>query len=261
MDSQEIIKKLLEEGDEIDYNNSSTKGQWGYPESFNPNYLSWVSRVEETLDSMFGRTSVVFKMFKKSKGFLILENDSDKFNKSKGYVMGALTTARDMADKPVLTKGEAISSIDNNKVFIVHGHDEKLKNELELFLKKINLEPIILHKQTNEGKTIIEKFEKYGGEVGYAFILLTPDDIAYSVEDSKKDEIPTNHRARQNVIFEFGYFVGKLGRTKVCCIYKSDLELPTDISGMIYNKLNNNIEEMGIKIIEELRAAGYQIAF
>jgi hypothetical protein len=84
----------------------------------------------------------------------------------------------------------------SNKVFIVHGHDEEIKNQLEIFLNEIGLEAIVLHRKPDEGMTIIEKFERYSKDASYAFILLTPDDICYSV---KKKEI----RARQNVIFEF----------------------------------------------------------
>jgi len=102
--------------------------------------------------------------------------------------------------------------------------------------------------------TIIEKFERYS-EVGYAFILLTPDDIGYSIEKENKKEM----RARQNVIWEFGYFVGKLGRNKVCCLYKEGVTLPTDVSGMLYKEIKKNVEEVGYAILKELKIAGYDL--
>jgi predicted nucleotide-binding protein len=147
-----------------------------------------------------------------------------------------------------------------NKVFVVHGRDEVSKTSLEVFLRENGLEPIVLHRQADEGLTIIEKFEKHS-DVGYAFILLTPDEIAYlASDDSKPDnERGKEFRARPNVIFEFGYFVAKLSRARVCCLYTGDVELPSDVSGMIYKKFNHNIEEAAYSIIKDLRAAGYEL--
>lgn len=147
------------------------------------------------------------------------------------------------------------------KVFIVHGHDEIAKTNLEVFLHEIGLEPIVLHRQADEGLTIIEKFEKHS-DVGYAFILLTPDEITYfkADQDKKDDERKKEFRARPNVIFEFGYFVGKLGRSRVCCLYTGDVSLPSDVSGMIYKKFTTSIEEVAYSIIKDLKASGYAIA-
>ncbi|MFL1914461.1 TIR domain-containing protein [Plesiomonas shigelloides] len=147
------------------------------------------------------------------------------------------------------------------KVFVVHGHDEIAKTNLEVFLHEIGLEPVVLHRQADEGLTIIEKFEKHS-DVGYAFILLTPDEISYVKADESKDDNARHkeHRARPNVIFEFGYFVGKLGRSRVCCLYTGDVSLPSDLSGMIYKKFTNSIEEVAYSITKDLRASGYTIA-
>ncbi len=147
------------------------------------------------------------------------------------------------------------------KVFIVHGHDEVAKTSLEVFLHEIGLEPVVLHRQADEGLTVIEKFEKHS-DVGYAFILLTPDEIAYIKSEQAKqdDERGKEFRARPNVIFEFGYFVGKLGRSRVCCLYTGDVSLPSDVGGMIYKKFTSNIEEVAYSIIKDLKASGYAIA-
>lgn len=147
------------------------------------------------------------------------------------------------------------------KVFVVHGHDEITKTNLEVFLHEIGLEPVVLHRQADEGLTIIEKFEKHSN-VGYAFILLTPDEVSYIKADESKDdnERQKEYRARPNVIFEFGYFVGKLGRSRVCCLYTGDVSLPSDVSGMIYKKFTNSIEEVAYSVIKDLKASGYAIA-
>jgi len=146
----------------------------------------------------------------------------------------------------------------SRKIFVVHGHDEMLKNDTERFLRELGLEPIVLHRQPDKGLTIIEKLERYSN-VGYAFVLLTPDDIGYSIEETQKEEKDRaiEYRARQNVIFEFGYLIGKLSRSRVCCIYKKDIILPTDISGLVYKKINFSIEEVRYALIKELKEIGY----
>lgn len=149
----------------------------------------------------------------------------------------------------------------SRKVFVVHGHDEVAKTNLEVFLLEIGLEPVVLHRQADEGLTVIEKFEKHS-EVGYAFILLTPDEIAYLKAEANKpeDQRRTEFRARPNVIFEFGYFVGKLGRSRVCCLYTGDVSLPSDVHGMIYKKFNSSIDEVAYGIIKDLKASGYTLS-
>lgn len=148
----------------------------------------------------------------------------------------------------------------SKKVFVVHGHDEIAKTSLEVFLHEIGLEPVVLHRQADEGLTVIEKFEKHS-EVGYAFILLTPDEVAYVVAEAAKPEAErrTELRARPNVIFEFGYFVGKLGRSRVCCLYTGNVSLPSDVSGMIYKKYERSIEEVAYSVIKDLKASGYEV--
>jgi len=159
------------------------------------------------------------------------------------------------------TEQQAHTISKTKKVFVVHGHDEIAKTNLEVFLHEIGLDPIVLHRQADEGLTIIEKFEKHS-DVGYAFILLTPDEITYIKADEVKsdDKREKEFRARANVIFEFGYFVGKLGRSRVCCLYTGDVSLPSDVSGMIYKKFTSNIEEVAYSIIKDLKASGYAIA-
>lgn len=149
----------------------------------------------------------------------------------------------------------------SKKVFVVHGHDDIAKTNLEVFLHEIGLEPVVLHRQADEGLTIIEKFEKHS-DVGYAFILLTPDEISYLKSEESKDEKDRSieFRARQNVIFEFGYFIGKLGRSRVCCLYTGDVSLPSDVNGMIYKKFTNSIEEVAYSVLKDLKASGYAIA-
>ena len=122
----------------------------------------------------------------------------------------------------------------NNRVFIVHGHDDNAKNEVARFVEKLGLKAIILHEQINSGATIIEKFEKHASTSSFAIVLLTPDDIGYSINNESKK----NHRARQNVILELGYFSGLLGRKNLCVLYKKPVEVPSDYLGVVYIELD-----------------------
>lgn len=117
---------------------------------------------------------------------------------------------------------------ESRKVFVVHGHDEAVKQSVARFLEKLGLEPIILHEQPNKGQTLIEKFEA-NSDVGFAVVLLTPDDVGRGAAEKK-----LNPRTRQNVILELGYFLGILRRARVCALYKEGVELPSDIHGVIY---------------------------
>lgn len=138
------------------------------------------------------------------------------------------------------------------KPFIVHGHDEATKWELKNYLQNsLQLsEPIILHEQPNMGRTVIEKFETYGGSASLVFVLLTPDDQSAAAEES--DEV--KRRARQNVIFELGWFLGRLGRLggRVILLHKGKLEIPSDIGGVVYIDISGGIEAAGEKIRREI---------
>jgi predicted nucleotide-binding protein len=138
------------------------------------------------------------------------------------------------------------------KTFIVHGRDDKTKLELKNFIQN-NLkfdEPDILHEKASHGLTIIEKFEYYSNQADIAFVLLTPDNkMADGTEDNQ-----TKRMARQNVIFEAGYFYGRLNRRsgKILLLHRGNLDIPSDISGVIYINIDNGIEAAGEEIRREL---------
>lgn len=150
-------------------------------------------------------------------------------------------------------KTTIIEEKNSDKIFIVHGHDNSAKNELARFIERIGLKAIILHEQANGGNTIIEKIEEYANTVGFAIILYTACDKG----KSKKDD-DLKDRARQNVVFEHGYFVGKLGRNRVIALNKENIETPSDINGVIYIPMDSN-EGWQTKILQELIKAGYTI--
>lgn len=149
----------------------------------------------------------------------------------------------------IRTKNDNVSR--SKKVFIVHGRDNEKKESCARALEHMGLEPIILHEQPNQGKTIIEKFEEYS-DVGYAVVLMTPDDLG-GLKGEQQQE-----RARQNVVFELGYFIGKLGRNHVTALVDGKLEIPTDISGVVYTALDPH-GLWKFALAKELNSVGYSV--
>lgn len=142
-------------------------------------------------------------------------------------------------------------SSDFTKIFIVHGHDGEIREAVARLIEKQNITPIILNEQANQGKTIIEKFEKYS-DVTSAICLFTSDD-----RGKANNETDYKNRARQNVIFEAGYFIGKLGRKNVILVADENVEIPSDMSGMVYANRN----EWRFKLLKELKAMGFSIDY
>lgn len=141
---------------------------------------------------------------------------------------------------------------DTSKVFIVHGRDNLAKTEAARFIERLGLTAVILHEQANSGQTIIEKIEEHTN-VGFALVLYTPCDIG-----SLADGVNQKARARQNVVFEHGYLTAKLGRKNVCALVKGDIEIPNDISGVVYIPLDNN-SAWQFSVAKELKSSGYKI--
>ena len=141
-----------------------------------------------------------------------------------------------------------------NEVFIVHGHDDEAKETVARFVENFGIEATILHEQANRGQTIPEKFEEHASEAGFAIILLTPDDVGASKDE--RDNLKP--RARQNVVLELGYFWGKLGRERVCVLYKEEVELPSDMQGILYVPMDN-FDGWKQKLAREMKQAGLPI--
>jgi predicted nucleotide-binding protein len=144
------------------------------------------------------------------------------------------------------------------KVFVVYGHDEIARTQLEALLRRWDLEPVILDQKASGGQTIIEKLEEYSTDVGYAVILATPDDIGHDKEETSPIE---KFRVRQNVVLELGMFLAKLGRKKVAILLKEEenFEKPSDIQGLIYIPFQKKVDEASVSLIRELSRQGYYI--
>ncbi|WGE50793.1 nucleotide-binding protein [Actinobacillus equuli subsp. haemolyticus] len=270
MDSKiKIVENLITQGEQFNFRNfciprdDHYAGRYGGSDK--SEWLTFKTRVRNIVNESFAVDSAAVKLVNRALLNKTKGNGPETFELVKNSLITALKQLLEALKDDVygeLKKDKSIASSPalSNKVFIVHGHDETLKLDVENFVHEIGLEPVVLHRQTNEGQTIIEKFEK-NSDVGFAFILLTPDEISYTIDQKDKvdNDRKTEFRARPNVIFEFGYFVGKLGRGRVCCLLKGNTQIPSDVSGVVYHKIENNIEEKAYAIIKELKAVGYQI--
>ena len=152
-------------------------------------------------------------------------------------------TDRSSASEQTITK----------QVFVVHGRDEGTKNIVARFLETLSLEPVILQEQPNEGRTIIEKFEEYA-QAGFAVILCTPDDVGALATEQEGLTL----RPRQNVVLEWGFFLGRIGRERVCALVKGNVEIPSDYAGVVYIDLDDS-GGWNMKLARELSKAGLSV--
>jgi len=162
-----------------------------------------------------------------------------------------------IADREGLAAGlpmaaEAAPTLEMSKIFVAHGHDEGAWQAVARFLEKLDLKAIILKEQPNRGRTLIEKFVDYAREVGFAVVVLTPDDLGGAAADEDQKS-----RARQNVIFELGYFVGSLGRGRACLLRKGEVEIPSDLYGVVYTSMDG-ANGWKIELARELKDAGFE---
>ena len=269
MDSNlDILKNLFDQGQQFTFQNFCYPND-NYPGEFGgedrPEWLAWKTRAYNMVTNLTDENSSAYLLAEEAVGVRTEGNRPDKFERAKSTLMKAIETvvsalSEDTYGELRTAESTSLSPNLSNKVFVVHGHDSALKTDVERFLREIGLEPVVLHRQPDEGATIIEKFEKHS-DVGYAFILLTPDEIAYTInqKDLEDEKRKKENRARPNVIFEFGYFVGKLGRNRVCCLHKGEVVVPSDLNGLIYKRVEESIDSQALPIIRELKAAGYKI--
>jgi predicted nucleotide-binding protein len=168
-------------------------------------------------------------------------------------ILERLDLIPEISGNVVVSTPKAIASTVNNDIFIVHGHDEAAKHTVARFIEKLDLQPIILHEKPNAGRTLIEKFEHHSA-VSFAIVLLTPDDVGHP--KGREDE--KSPRARQNVIFELGYFLGKLTRARVCALHQGDVEILSDYLGVVYIPMDTS-GAWQLQLAKEMKQAGLDV--
>ncbi|AFK63899.1 nucleotide-binding protein [Advenella kashmirensis WT001] len=178
----------------------------------------------------------------------------EKISDAKALLRQAINTLHtDLEDLetavPVGVPSHSSVAVNAHRVFLVHGHDEAVRETVARFIEKLGIEVIILHEQANSGRTIIEKIEWHSG-VGMAVVLLTPDDVGGKTGEDLKP------RVRQNVLLELGYFIGVLGRDKVCALKSGNVDIPTDFAGVVWTEMSG---EWRTALARELKAAGYEV--
>ena len=225
----------------------------GFPFSYvsGPLYDTWMGEVnifnERYLKEhpLHDSISATYSQYRKN---------SSSLNEMMGHLR-ALSADADYFKSNILQSPDSTGrSIMSNKIFIVHGHDEAAKLDMARTLEKAGFEAIILHEQPDAGRTIIEKFENYS-DVSFAVILYTGCDLGRDKEVPAGSE---KYRARQNVVFEHGFFIGKLGRDHVCAFVKGNVETPGDLSGVLYEPMDSS-GAWKIKLAQNMNAAGLTV--
>lgn len=144
--------------------------------------------------------------------------------------------------------------LDSNSVFVVHGRDEGARESVARAIEQLELEVVILEEQPNRGRTVISKFREESADIGFAVVLLTPDDEGRQQGNANE----MRPRARQNVVLELGYFLAALGQNHVCALVKGDLELPSDYDGVVYIQMDDR-GSWRFLLVKELNAAGFKV--
>jgi predicted nucleotide-binding protein len=163
----------------------------------------------------------------------------------------------------VLGKGERVAAKAavrpvKRKVFVVYGHDQTSRTQLEAMLRRWGLEPLILDQLPTEGQTVIEKLEGAMAEASFGVVLATPDDEGYRANHADEKA----YRARQNVVLELGMLLTKLGRQNVAILLKTqeNMERPSDIQGLIYIPFKDDLaKEAGLTLAKTMAARGYEL--
>lgn len=240
-------------------------------ERWDPTVTALEQKVNTTLQGVLGHDTLEYREY--SIGSLdtlplVMGGGPDPIDKvHAGYRKGIeqarlkLETFRDIlreriedAEEESAPQAAALNTRESTRhVFVVHGHDDGLKETVARFLSELELKPIILHEQPNQGKTIIEKFEHHA-DVDFAIVLFTPDDVGHPISKAEQ----ARPRARQNVVLELGFFMGALGRHRVCVLHTGDIELPSDYAGVIYVPLDAG-GAWRFLLAKEMKACGMQI--
>ncbi|MFA6093006.1 MAG: nucleotide-binding protein [Elusimicrobiota bacterium] len=225
----------------------------GYNGDMQAEYIAWRLQALSLIGELGSQMTPLLKDIERDKQGPYFFQDSAQ------RVLGALKAAAKIvshstpAEKKTESKTKAKQlNASSNKAFIVHGHDEILLQQAARFLEKLRITPVILFEQPGKGQTIIEKFEN-NSDVPFAIVLFTPDDLGRAAKETE-----LHPRARQNVVLELGYFVGKLGRAGVAVLYHESIELPSDYRGVEYIKIDPE-GAWKMKLAREMKAAGLAV--
>lgn len=258
------LEKVIKEIEEFDA--STLSKRWS------PEQNALEATIEGALSSVFGHDSVEYRRYEGATRLdhgavtMSLGGPRDNSHEARTYVTEGKAEAVQIlrsaikwlhdeigdAEEPQSASAPVSApAAESRKIFIVHGHDEGARQNVARFIERIGFEAIILSEQAHQGRTIIENIETHG-DVGFAVVLLTPDDVGGKTAELLRP------RARQNVLLELGYFFARLGRGRVCTLSKGDLEIPTDFAGVMWHGLDD-AGAWKTALARELKATGYEI--
>ena len=232
-----------------------------------PGFDKWRRDTEAAIANTFGESSRYINDFRDIKYTLTLPSRSDATRRMLNNYVGGLQQAAAILESMIHEieeywedDSQSLDSSENlemrkqtntSQAFIIHGRDYGTRDMVARFLESLEIKPVILQEQPDQGRTVIEKFEQYA-QVDFAIALFTPDDVGGLGDDNLQP------RARQNVIFEFGYFIGKFGRHRVRALVKGDIEIPSDYSGVVYIPLDES-GSWKMALIREMKNEGFNI--
>ena len=249
MKIEEQVRELILESRRIKFADIADNSRMGGFGSVTPQLQKWYDKCEQLILKEAGIYSNTWEKFESVDIDIVTGNRKNKLKVLKTTVVDALkelVIKADVIKNTNIKQSELVSS--NKDVFIVHGQEEAIKNKVARFVESIGYNPIILHEQASKGNTIIEKIEDYSN-VSFGIVLYTGCDegrIAKQKESLKK-------RARQNVVFEHGYLIAKIGRKNVCALVEKQVEIPNDISGVIYIEIDKS-DAWRFEIAKEMQA-------
>lgn len=230
-------------------------------DAFNNERRKWQKYVEELLKQSFSISNNEYhKEFFEAGQSLIYVPGQDYIQDERDEIYKKITYLESLIERLPLIPSSVENSIapaeqrtlsKSNKVFIVHGHDVSIRAEVELLVKNLGYEPIVLSKQASGGKTVIEKLEEETESVVFAIIIYTACDFGRDKENDKEQP-----RARQNVVFEHGYLCARLGRNHVCALVEPGLEVPSDLAGVVYIPIAGQWDYM---IAKEMKKSGLDV--
>jgi predicted nucleotide-binding protein len=260
-----MIDRSIEEGERLlssaeVVHDSPTYEEWVH------DVERWHARTRDALASSYEGDEAPTEFYESATGGIFTvwgQSPDEEFENRQKATRAALNTLRSLRERleyaevstPIVPERTApATAAVGSEVFLVHGHDEATKQTIARFLEHVTEQGVtILEEQPDRGRTIIEKFEDHAAEVGYAVVLVTGDD-----EGRKRGEEKMKPRARQNVVLELGFFIGRLGRGNVALLYEEGVDLPTDIDGVLYQPLDG-AGAWKLKLAKELRAAGIPV--
>lgn len=227
-------------------------------EAFKKEYQKWTGYNSELLKQAFDIPENEYKREYDGAGEKLLVGHEDVMEEYYKKINRKIAALEQL---PLLPKSNVLNTpLDkkpdvskSKKVFIVHGHDNNTRNEVELLVSQLGFDPVILFKKPNMGDTIIEKLFRESSDVAFAIVLYTRCDEGKAVEES--DLKP---RARQNVVFEHGLMCGLLGRKRVVALVEEGVEIPRDLSGVVYITLDD-AKRWQFDVAREMKATGLPV--